>query len=88
MKASEYPKEYREIFAKALDDGVTLTFSTVAKARTFRVELYKYRYAVRDELPQSNAHYKELMKVALSVANTDLVLAQKKVKFVEKLNDK
>ena len=88
MRASDYPAEYREIFKEALADGVELTFSTAAKARAFRAELYKYRFAVRDELPSSRKHYDKVMQVQLSVKGKVLSLTKKKSKFVEKLNDR
>ena len=75
------------MFEKAGDTEVTLAFSTHEKAIAFRVELYKYRYAVRDGLPRTRSFYHKLMKVTLSVKSKVLTLSPKKSKFVEKLND-
>ena len=87
MRASQYPREYREVFAEASDATVTLGFKSKAQAVAFRVELYKYRYAVRDDLPKSRDHYLKIMKVKMSIDKKTLTLATKKSKFVEKLND-
>jgi len=87
MRADDYPQEYREIFEKALREDVVLTFSTHGKAKAFRAELYHYRYAVRDDLPQSKAHYQQIMKVEMCVRNKVLTIKRKKSKFLEKLND-
>lgn len=87
MRASDYPAEYREIFEKALQEDVVLTFSTHGKAKAFRTELYYYRYAVRDDLPESKQLYDMLMKVELSIRNRTLTIRRKKSRFLEKLND-
>jgi len=87
VRYNEYPPEYREMFAKALDKEVTIPFSTHEKAVAFRVELYKYRYAVRDGLPRTRSFYHKLMKVTLSIKSKVLTLQPKKSKFVEKLNE-
>ena len=86
MKADDYPKEYREIFKRALSEDVVLQFSTHGKAKAFRAELYHYRYAVRDELPVTHDLFKNLMRVELSVSNKTLTIRRKKRKYVEKLN--
>ena len=87
MRASDYPDHYSEAFAKALDEPVKLTFSTNAKAVAFRVELYKYRYAVRDELPHSRELYDSLSQIRMSIKDKVLLLERKKRRFMEKLND-
>ena len=87
MRAKQYPDLYPETFAKALKQTVTLTFSTNAKAVAFRKELYSYRYAVRDELPQSKDHYHSLMKIRMSIKDKTLTLQGKKNSFTEKLNE-
>jgi hypothetical protein len=51
------------------------------------VELYNYRYAVRDELPKSRELYDKLQQVRLSVKDKVLLLDRKKRSFVEKLNE-
>lgn len=88
MRAAQYPDEYPAMFASALKKPVSLVFSTHAKAVAFRVELYKYRYAVRDELPSQRTLYDNVMKVSMSITNKTLTLSTKKAKFVEKLNDR
>ena len=75
------------MFEKALDKEVVIPFSTHEKAVTFRVELYKYRYAVRDGLPRTRSFYHKLMKIELSVKSKVLTLKPKKATFVEKLNE-
>ena len=75
------------MFEKAAKKAVVLNFSTHEKAVAFRVELYSYRYAVRDGLPRTRHFYHKLMKVTLSVKSKTLTLSPKKAKFVEKLND-
>jgi len=87
VRYNDYPIEYQEMFDRALGKPVELTFSTRAKAVSFRVELYKFRYAVRDALPLTEKRYTRVMKITLSVRNKTLVLQTKKSKFVEKLND-
>jgi len=85
VRYSEYPDEYRAMFFKALDETVKLQFSHPKKAIAFRVELYKFRYAVRDELPKSKELYDKIMKVSMSITDQTLVLQTKKATFVEKL---
>jgi hypothetical protein len=75
------------MFEKAGDKPVKIPFSTHEKAIAFRVELYKYRYAVRDGLPRTRSFYHKLMKVELSVKSKVLTLKPKKATFVEKLNE-
>jgi len=87
VRYNEYPPEYRKMFEKAGDKEVRLVFSSHEKAIAFRVELYKYRYAVRDGLPRTRSFYHKLMKVELSVKSKVLKLSPKKSKFVEKLNE-
>ena len=87
MKASQYPSVYRDTFAAALDGTIKLEFSSNAKAVAFRVELYKYRYAVRDELPKSRKEYDKLMQIRLSIQDKVLLIEKKKHRFVEKLNE-
>ena len=87
MRYNEYPSHYREIFEKALKKKVVMVFSTNKNAVNFRVELYKYRYAVRDGLPRTRHFYHKLMKVTLSVKSKVLTLQPKKSKFVEKLDE-
>ncbi len=87
MRAADYPNEYAEIFTRALKAPVRLRFTTKEKAVSFRVELYKYRYAVRDELPQTKTQYHKLMKITMSIKDRTLIIQTKKSKFVEKLND-
>jgi hypothetical protein len=87
MRYNEYPPEYREMFAKARLLPVEIVFTTMAKAIAFRVELYKYRYAVRDALPKTQPLYNKVMKITMSVQNKTLTLQTKKSKFVEKLNE-
>ena len=87
MRYNEYPPEYREMYYTANKHRVTMAFSSKAKAITFRVELYKYRYSVRDALPKTQKLYDLVMKISMSVQNSDLILKTKKSKFVEKLNE-
>ena len=87
MKHDQYPIEYRQMFQKAHDAPVTMTFTVRSKAIAFRSELYKYRYAVRDSLPSTRALYNTVMKIELSVVGRVLILQIKKSKFVEKLNE-
>lgn len=86
MRAKDYPKEYAQIFQKALKEPVTLIFTKHEKATAFRVELYKFRYAVRDELPATKDQYTNLMLIKLSIKNNTLTLTTKKSKFKEKIN--
>lgn len=87
MRAAQYPDLYGDAFSRALTEPVKLTFSTNAKAVAFRVELYKYRYAVRDELPKTRKEYDKLMQIKLSINDNLLILECKKRRFVEKLNE-
>lgn len=87
MKASQYPDLYPNAFEQALENPVTLVFSTHAKAMSFRVELYRYRWAVRDELPKSRKHYDKLTQVKISVRDKKVILQHKKRSFMEKLNE-
>lgn len=87
MRYFEYPPEYREMFVKAGKQPVEMVFTSKEKAITFRVELYKYRYSVRDSLPQTKTLYDTVMKITMSVQDKTLTLQTKKSKFVEKLND-
>jgi hypothetical protein len=76
------------MFQKALIEPVEMTFTTHEKAVAFRVELYKYRYAIRDGLPCTRALYDDVMKITMSVQAKTLTLQTKKSKFVEKLNER
>ena len=88
MKYDNYPIEYRQMFQKAVEVPVVMNFSSHAKAITFRVELYKYRYAIRDALPKTKALYETVMKVEMSIRGSVLKLQIKKAEFVEKLNER
>lgn len=88
MRHHEYPDEYPEMFANALVSPVNLTFSTREKAVAFRVELYRYRYAIRDALPHTKRMWKGVMKITMSIKGKTLTLQTKKSKFVEKLNER
>ncbi len=87
MRARDYPSEYRDAFERALTSPVELRFQRPSSAVAFRVELYKYRYAVRDELPKTKDHYDKLMQIQLSVQGNRLILRRKKAKHMEKLNE-
>lgn len=87
MKHDNYPIEYRQMFQKAVEEPVSMWFTTREKAVAFRSELYKYRYAVRDSLPSSKALYNTVMNVKMSIKGKTLTLQTKKSKFVEKLNE-
>lgn len=87
MRHKDYPPEYAEMFANARMSPVNLTFSTHGKAVAFRVELYKYRYAIRDALPHTTLMYNGVMKITMSIKGKILTLQTKKSKFVEKLNE-
>ncbi len=88
MKHDRYPIEYRQMFQKAAEVPVIMRFSTHAKAVAFRVELYKYRYAVRDDLPRSRALHDTVMSISMSIKDKVLKLQIKKAEFVEKLNER
>ncbi|KKK71736.1 hypothetical protein LCGC14_2910960 [marine sediment metagenome] len=87
MKHDRYPIEYRQMFQKAIKVPVIMLFSTHAKAVAFRVELYKYRYAVRDALPKSQTLYDTVMSIKMSIKGEVLKLQIKKADFVEKLSE-
>ena len=101
MKFDQYPTHYPEMFERAFKEPVRLHFTTKAKASAFRTELYKYRYAVRDALTPGDMglkqFYDDLMKIALCIspdttlmvkpAHT-LILRKKKLKFVEKIDER
>lgn len=87
MRAEDYPDVYREAFSKAFDGPVTLKFSSNGKAVAFRVELYNYRYAVRNGLPKSKDHYQKIMQIRMSIQDNVLTLQRKKRRFTEKLNE-
>ena len=87
MKYDRYPIEYRQMFQRAVEEPVSMDFTSRAKAVTFRVELYKYRYAVRDALPKTKALYDTIMKIKMSIKDKTLTLQTEKSKFVEKLNE-
>ncbi len=88
MKYDRYPIEYRQMFQKAVEVPVIMRFSTHAKAVTFRCELYKYRYAVRDALPKTKALFDTVMSIRMSIKDKVLKLQIKKADFVEKLNER
>ena len=87
MRANKYPDLYRETFLKALDSPVKLEFSSNAKAVAFRVELYTYRWAIRDELPATKSWYKQIMQIRMSIKDNILTIESKKRRFLEKLNE-
>jgi len=87
MRYDKYPIEYRQMFQKAAKVPVLMMFSSHGKAVAFRVELYKYRYAVRDALPKTKALYDTVMSIKMSIKDTVLKLQSKKAEFVEKLSE-
>lgn len=88
MRYDNYPIEYRQMFQKAAEVPVVMRFSSHRKAIAFRVELYKYRYAVRDALPKAKALYDTVMSIKMSIKGRVLILNTKKAEFVEKLNER
>ncbi len=88
MRYDDYPPQYRQMFQKAVREPVILDFTTKAKAIAFRVELYTYRYSVRDSLPGTKNLYEIVMAIKMSIKGKNLTLTIKKDKFVEKLNER
>lgn len=83
MKPSNYPTEYLDLFRSALVAPVEIECESEASAKALRVELYRYRFAVRDQLPATRPLYDELVAVELSVVEKVLILRRKKQGYLE-----
>ena len=88
-----YPEEYYKLLRRANKNAVRLSFETISKAKSFRVEMYNFRKALREALKQNidDAHLQVSVLFAenltFSLDDTTLIIDRKTTTAAEKINE-
>ena len=86
-----FPEEFEAALRKALQAPYSITFSTNAKAKAFRVVLYNYRYSIRNSLFKDRtldrAWYDDIMSLQFLIKDTTLTIQRKKHDYVKHLSN-